>query len=123
MAQIPVIAIFDVGKTNKKLFLFDENYKIVLERTVRFLETHDEDGDPCENLDNVRLLVFDSLREIFKHKEFDLKAMNFSTYGASFVYVDEDGMPLTPLYNYLKPIRLNLANNFTIPMAVNPNLP
>lgn len=48
MAQIPVIAVFDVGKTNKKLFLFDENYKIVFERTARFLEINDEDGDPAK---------------------------------------------------------------------------
>ena len=31
MASIPVIAIFDVGKTNKKLFLCDSQYKIVYE--------------------------------------------------------------------------------------------
>jgi sugar (pentulose or hexulose) kinase len=112
MEPIPVIAVFDVGKTNKKLFLFDENYKIVFERTARFLETHDEDGDACENLDSLRLSVFDSLREIFKHKEFDLKAVNFSTYGASFVYVDEAGKPLTPLYNYLKPYPPELGRQF-----------
>jgi sugar (pentulose or hexulose) kinase len=112
MKPIPVIAVFDVGKTNKKLFLFDENYKIVFERTARFLETHDEDGDACENLDSLRLSVFDSLREIFKHKEFDLKAVNFSTYGASFVYVDEHGKPLTPLYNYLKPYPPELGRQF-----------
>jgi sugar (pentulose or hexulose) kinase len=112
MAQIPVIAIFDVGKTNKKLFLFDENYKIVFEKTARFIETHDEDGDTCENLDSLRLSVFDSLREIFKHQEFDLKAVNFSAYGASFVYVDEDGTPLTPLYNYLKPYPPELSRQF-----------
>ncbi|MBB6109068.1 Sugar (pentulose or hexulose) kinase [Mucilaginibacter lappiensis] len=112
MAPIPVIAVFDVGKTNKKLFLFDENYKIVFERTARFTETHDEDGDACENLDSLRLSVFDSLREIFKHKEFDLKAVNFSTYGASFVYVDDSGNPLTPLYNYLKPYPPELGRQF-----------
>jgi len=112
MTPIPVIAVFDVGKTNKKLFLFDENYKIVFERTARFTETHDEDGDACENLDSLRLSVFDSLREIFKHKEFDLKAVNFSTYGASFVYVDDSGNPLTPLYNYLKPYPPELGRQF-----------
>ncbi|NHA04219.1 carbohydrate kinase [Mucilaginibacter sp. HC2] len=112
MTPIPVIAVFDVGKTNKKLFLFDENYKIVFERTARFTETHDEDGDVCENLDSLRLSVFDSLREIFKHKEFDLKAVNFSTYGASFVYVDDSGSPLTPLYNYLKPYPPELSRQF-----------
>jgi len=102
MSAIPVIAIFDVGKTNKKLFLFDENYRIVYERSARFIETVDEDGDICENLESLRLSVFDSLSEIFRLKEYKVKAINFSAYGASFVYIGDDGKPLTPLYNYLK---------------------
>jgi len=69
MSAIPVIAIFDVGKTNKKLFLFDEHYHIVYEKSARFIETVDEDGDPCENLESLELSVFDSLREVFKLKE------------------------------------------------------
>ncbi|MBD1435015.1 carbohydrate kinase [Sphingobacterium sp. DN00404] len=100
--RTPVVAIFDVGKTNKKLFLFDERYNIVFERSARFLETVDEDGDPCENLESLRLSVFDSLHEVFRLDEFDIKAINFTSYGASFVYLDESGRPLTPLYNYLK---------------------
>ena len=112
MSRIPVIVIFDVGKTNKKLFLFDENYKIVFERSARFLETFDEDGDPCENLESLRLSVFDSLREVLKRKEFEIKAINFSSYGASFVYIDEYGKPLAPLYNYLKPYPEALKKEF-----------
>lgn len=100
--RTPVVAIFDVGKTNKKLFLFDEHYEIVFERSARFLETADEDGDPCENLESLRLSVFDSLHEVFRLDEFDIKAINFTSYGASFVYLDASGRPLTPLYNYLK---------------------
>ena len=99
----PVIAVIDVGKTNKKLFLFDQGYRMVYERSARFMETTDEDGDPCENLESLRLSVFDSLRHVFSRKEFSVKALNFSAYGASFVYLDEEGNPLTPLYNYLKP--------------------
>ena len=110
MSAIPVIAIFDVGKTNKKLFLFDENYRIVYERSARFIETVDEDGDTCENLESLRLSVFDSLSEIFRLKEFNVKAVNFSAYGASFVYIGEDGKPLTPLYNYLKAYPQELSN-------------
>ncbi len=102
MKPTPVVAVFDVGKTNKKLFLFDEQYKIVFERSARFTETVDEDGDPCENLESLRLSVFDSLREVFKNPDFEVKAINFATYGASFVYIDEDGNPLAHLYNYLK---------------------
>jgi sugar (pentulose or hexulose) kinase len=110
--KIPVIAIFDIGKTNKKLFLFDEDYKIVFERTARFIETTDEDGDTCENLESLRLSVFDSLQEVLRNKQFEIKAINFSTYGASLVYVDENGKPLAPLYNYLKSYPEELKKTF-----------
>lgn len=112
MKPTPVIAVFDVGKTNKKLFLFDEQYKIVFERSARFLETVDEDGDPCENLESLRLSIFDSLREVFKNPAFEVKSINFATYGASFVYIDEDGKPLAPLYNYLKEYPEALKDQF-----------
>lgn len=112
MPPKPVIAIIDVGKTNKKLFLFDEQYKIVYERSARFAETVDEDGDPCENLESLRVSVFDSLHDVFDKKEFVLKALNFSTYGASFVYIDDKGNPVTPLYNYLKSYPENLKKQF-----------
>ncbi|WP_158995806.1 FGGY-family carbohydrate kinase [Mucilaginibacter sp. L196] len=112
MSAIPVIAIFDVGKTNKKLFLFDENYHIVYEKSARFIETVDEDGDPCENLESLELSVFDSLREVFKLTEFEVKAINFSTYGASFVHINAAGKPVAPLYNYLKEFPEDLKEKF-----------
>lgn len=112
MSALPVIVVFDVGKTNKKIFLFDENYKIVFERSARFIETFDEDGDPCENLESLRLSIFDSLREVLKRKEFEIRAINFSTYGASFVYIDEYGKPLAPLYNYLKAYPKEIKEEF-----------
>lgn len=108
----PAIAVIDVGKTNKKIFLFDQDYNIVYERSARFLETTDEDGDPCENLEALRLSVFDSLRSLFNKKDFEVKAINFSAYGASFVNIDEDGNPVTPLYNYLKAFPEELKKQF-----------
>src|SRR6185312_10623066 len=109
MSTKPVVVVFDVGKTNKKLFLFDEHYQIVYEKSARFIETVDEDEFPCENLESLRLSVFDSLSTIFRLKEFEVKAVNFSAYGASLVNVDEEGKPLTPLYNYLKPFPEELS--------------
>ena len=41
-----------------------------------------------------------------------LKAINFSSYGASLVYIDENGDSLTPLYNYLKKYPDTLHNQF-----------
>ena len=41
MSQVPAIAIFDIGKTNKKIFLFNEEYEIVFEQSVQLEETLD----------------------------------------------------------------------------------
>ena len=112
MSAKPVIAIFDAGKTNKKLFLFDEQYRIVFERTARFAEITDEDGFACENVEALKVSVFDALHEVGAMDEFEVKAINFSAYGASFVYLDETGQPLTPLYNYLKPYPPELQKQF-----------
>jgi len=112
MERISVIAIFDIGKTNKKLFLFNEDYKIVYEKSAKFNEVADEDGFPCENLEALKKSLFDSLSEVFRLGAFDIKAINFSTYGASLVYLNEHGVPLTPLYNYLKPYPAELEKKF-----------
>lgn len=107
-----VIAIFDVGKTNKKLFLFDESYKIVFEQSAVFPETTDEDGFPCESLESLNTFVHNSLEEIINLKEFKIKAINFTSYGASFVYLDEQLRAFAPLYNYLKPYPESLQKQF-----------
>lgn len=112
MKPTAVIAIFDIGKTNKKLFLFDQQYQIMFEKSARLTETVDEDNFPCENLESLRLFVFDSLMEVFRRPEFELKALNFSTYGASLVYLDKEGKALTPLYSYLKPYPEELKKQF-----------
>jgi len=112
MRSRPVIAIIDVGKTNKKLLLFDQDYNLVYERIARFNETVDEDGDACEDIESLRLFIFDSLRHVFNKKEFAVKALNFCAYGASLVHIDEDGSPVTPLYNYLKAYPANLHEQF-----------
>ncbi|MDP1811750.1 MAG: FGGY family carbohydrate kinase [Sediminibacterium sp.] len=103
MSPTPVIAIFDIGKTNKKFFLFDEQYRIVLERTVQFEEICDEDGFVCEDLFQISRWIRRTIAEIIDCSEFEVQACNFSAYGASLVHIDEKGNPVTPLYNYLKP--------------------
>lgn len=105
-----VAAIFDIGKTNKKLFLFDEDYHTVDEIVERFEETVDEDGFPCEDIHRLSHWVTDRFKELQARQEYEIKAVNFSAYGASLVYIDQNAKPLTPLYNYLKPFPENLAD-------------
>jgi L-fuculokinase len=110
--QIPVIAILDAGKTNKKLFLFDEQYKIVWEQSRLIAETTDEEGDVCEDLSKLGAWVADTWQELKAMDRFRVRAINFSAYGASFVHVGKDGRPVAPLYNYLKPYPADLRKKF-----------
>lgn len=110
--MIAVIAVFDIGKTNKKFFLFNEQYEIIFESTQQFNETVDEDGDACDNVQLLSSWVVNTLAETIAAAKFDIKAVNFSTYGASFVHINKEGEPITPLYNYLKPFPENLKQSF-----------
>jgi sugar (pentulose or hexulose) kinase len=112
METIAVIAIFDIGKTNKKLLLFNEHYQLVWERANQFDEISDEDGFPCEDLSALSNWIYSSLELLLADKQFDIKAINFSAYGASFVYLDKDGKTIPPLYNYLKPFPAELSKKF-----------
>lgn len=107
-----VIAIFDVGKTNKKLFLFDEQYKIVEEQTCLLNETKDEEGEACEDLGQLTTWVTGALKKWDREGDLHVAAINFSAYGASLVHLGEDGSPIAPLYNYLKPYPAALKEKF-----------
>ena len=45
-------------------------------------------------------------------KNISVKAINFSTYGASFVHINKEGKPVAPLYNYLKAFPEDLKTKF-----------
>lgn len=112
MPAIPVIAILDIGKTNKKVFLFNEQYQIVWERTARLAETADEDGQASEDVGLLSAWVQQSMEQVFALDAFSIQAINFSTYGASLVHLDASGNVIAPLYNYLKPYPAALQQQF-----------
>ena len=112
MKKLKVTAVFDIGKTNKKFFLFDKNFKEVYREYTRFEEIEDEDGYPTENLAALQNWLKDLFHRILEAEEYNVKAINFSTYGASFVHLDENGQVLTPLYNYLKDIDEAFVDDF-----------
>ncbi len=110
--MIDVTAVFDIGKTNKKFFLFDKNLKEVHKVYQRFDEIQDEDGYPTENLQALQNWLKDQFKEILSASTFNVKAINFSAYGASLVHIDQNGELLTPLYNYTKKIEQTIIDEF-----------
>lgn len=101
--MMKVKAIFDIGKTNKKCFLFDQEFNEVYQDYVRFDEIPDDDGYPCDDLTAIVNWIESTIDKLRHSSEYELEAINFSAYGASLVHLDKQGNPLTPLYNYTKP--------------------
>lgn len=99
-----VIPVFDIGKSNKKLLLFDYNLRLVSENETSFPEQVDDDGFACDNIGAIEKWVRDSVSALSLSDKYDLTAMNFATYGATIAYLDKDGKRITPIYNYLKPV-------------------
>ncbi len=109
---LPVIAIFDIGKTNKKFFLFDEKMNEIKQEYNKIPLTQDEDGFECDDLEVLATWINTTVDNICQSPDYKLLGVNFSTYGASFVHLGEDGKPLTPLYNYLKEIPQEIIEEF-----------
>jgi len=107
-----VSLVFDVGKTNKKILLFDHDQNLVSEKIEVFEEISDEDGFPCDDIVKIKNWVLHHFQDVKTNQLYDLKNVSFSTYGASFVHLDQNGEIVCPLYNYLKPFPENLKNDF-----------
>lgn len=107
-----VTAIFDIGRTNKKFFLIDTDYQEVYREYIRFDEIEDEDGYPTENLEALIRWAKEVFIRMLDSPNFDIRSLNFSCYGASLVHIDENGKPLTPLYNYMKPLKEEIYASF-----------
>lgn len=111
-AKTPVIAVLDVGKTNKKVLLYDQHYRLVHVESRQLEETKDEDGFPCEDVEALTEWVKESFRRLLLQPEFDIRAVNISAYGASLVYLDDALKVIPPLCNYLKPYPPEIKDRF-----------
>lgn len=108
----PVTAVFDIGKTNKKFFLFDAAFAEVHRTYVQLPQMQDEDGHPTEDLPALIAWMQETLKTALESSAFEIRALNFSSYGASLVHLNEAGRVLTPLYNYTKPFPTDLEDAF-----------
>ena len=97
-------AIFDIGKTNKKLVVFDHNYQPLHHEEIQLAQGNDEDGFECEQIDLLENWIFKTLDRLFTAYKMPITHLNFSTYGASLIHLSEKDEVLTPLYNYLKSV-------------------
>ena len=102
--MIDVIAVFDIGKTNKKILLFDASFQVVSRNATRFDELLDDDDYPCDDIAAIENWILEKIKAIQVEKKYNIKAINFSTHGATLVYLDAEGNRIGAVYNYTKPL-------------------
>ena len=107
-----VKAIFDIGKTNKKFLLFDKDNNLVYEEEKIFELIPDDDGSECEDIESLKNWIFTTIKSAIDSKKYDITDLNFTTYGATLVYLDENGERVTPVYNYLKKVDETIFEEF-----------
>ena len=107
-----VIAIFDIGKTNKKFLLFDAALNLVHQEEGTFPEILDEEGFSCDDVVLLENWMQKTLSAAVSNGDYLVKAVNFTSYGASLMHLDAAGNKLTPVYNYLKPMPDGVMDGF-----------
>jgi sugar (pentulose or hexulose) kinase len=108
----PCIAIFDIGRTNKKFLLFDDNYQIIKEEEINLSEILDDDGFAGEDIAALVNWLKNTWKSVEEDETYQIKAVNYTTYGASMVHLDKELQVAAPLYNYLKPFSKDLEDQF-----------
>jgi sugar (pentulose or hexulose) kinase len=112
MSLVPVIAIFDIGRTHKKFLLFDEAYRVVEETSTVIADIPDGDGGTCEDLASISAWMKEQVAGALKRDDVAVGALNFSSHGASLAHLNEAGAPVTPLYDYMKPLPEEVTEPF-----------
>lgn len=91
------IAVLDIGKTNKKILLFDSGLKIVHEEFVRIPEL-EEDNIFLDDIESLKSWILDTFSKL--SKRFNIRVIATSAHGATYALVDKNGQNVAPQVAY-----------------------
>jgi sugar (pentulose or hexulose) kinase len=121
MERTPVIMIFDIGRTNKKMLVFDRDYQVLRSEFFDLPQTVDAGGYLTEDLDALTARIWQELRQVLDDDAFELRALNVTTYGATIVNTDDQGRPVHPVLDYLRPLDPLIQQRFDVLHDTNGN--
>jgi sugar (pentulose or hexulose) kinase len=104
--------VFDIGKTNQKYFVFDENRGVLDKGQTNIPTIVDEDEHPAEDIKEIVQWMTTNFERLLNSDLFEIKNANISGHGATFVHLDSEGEVVTPVYDYHKPIEENTFDSF-----------
>ena len=91
------IAVLDIGKTNKKVFIYNDQLKLIDSAYQSFpeIKTAEFQSDDVEGM-------FEWFKQTIKQfsEKYQIKAISISTHGATFACVDQNGQLSVPQVSY-----------------------
>ncbi len=91
------IAVLDIGKTNKKLLVFNEKIEVI-DTAVKSVPPTEENGIRVENVPALLEWFYETLKGFAA--QYPIRAIGCSAHGAAFVGVDAQGNQAVPLVDY-----------------------
>ncbi len=91
------VAVIDVGKTNKKIHIYDESLSLIDSRSRSF-DSVEREGLLVFPSEAIEEWLFDNLGDLASRVGFDLVAI--TTHGATITAVREDGTLALPIIDY-----------------------
>jgi L-fuculokinase len=103
------IVVLDIGKTNKKVAVFDRNLKMIESRRRR-IDAVERDGIRVEDVEQIEEWFLEQLTDLARL--YSVRALTIATHGAAAVCVGEDGTPAVPPVDYTQPVEDSLHDRF-----------
>ncbi len=97
MSQSRYVAVFDVGKTNKKVLIYDEQLQLV-DSAYQSFEEYVENDIHFEDIEGMTAWLKERLRAFAS--KYHIAAISVATHGATVVCVGADGEPAVPAVAY-----------------------
>jgi len=91
------IAVIDVGKTNKKILIYDQQLHVVDEKFIRISEI-EKDNVLFDDIDALKKWIIETLLSF--SKTYDIKVISTSAHGATYAFVGENGESVVPQIAY-----------------------
>jgi len=102
------MAIFDIGKTNKKLLIFSDDLKPVHIESVKIGEVR-KDNLLCDDIEKIESWLHEKLRVV--SRKYEIKGLNISTHGATLAYLSK-GSRIFPIVSYNQEIEPEIRQEF-----------
>jgi len=96
----PVVAVLDVGKTNKKVSVYDRQFQVLAEERTT-IQSKECNGLEVEDTETLLSWFHSSLKKL--SAGFDIRILAITTHGATVTLLDEDGKLAHPVISYSAP--------------------